>query len=186
MIIIEHGNMFLNDKLQVLVNPVNCVGVMGGGLALSFKSYFPKMYDDYVSRCQNKEFKIGEPYLYKNDTGPHVINFPTKRHWKNPSYITDIEQGLDYLVNKIDEWGIDHIGMPAIGCGLGGLEWQTVFGLMEEKLGPLKQTFYVYTFLKSSNKRFYAGVGSRETPSDILKLMSELVTDLYNEYIMRS
>lgn len=148
MIIVEHGNMFSNRKLEVLVNPVNCVGVMGKGLALTFKNKFPGMYNDYVKRCKTNKFKIGEPYLYRNEGVPDVINFPTKRHWREPSYITDIENGLDYLVNNIDEWGIDNIGMPTIGCGLGGLDWQVVYSLLEEKLGNLKQIFYIY----SSNK----------------------------------
>lgn len=186
MIIVEHGDMFLNKSAKCFVNPVNCVGVMGKGLALVFKNMFPLMYADYEVRCKNYDVKVGEPYLYIDDSGTAIINFPTKRHWKQPSYITDIEKGLDYLVSKIDEWGVDHIAMPGLGCGLGGLEWETVFALMEEKLGPLKQTFYVYTYLSSSNKRFYAGVGSRNTPADILKLMSELATELSKDYIMRS
>lgn len=189
MIIIEHGDMFTNKKVNVLVNPINCVGVMGKGLALDFKIRYPDMFEDYSKRCRNYEVKIGEPYLYIDSSGQKIINFPTKRNWKDSSYITDIEKGLDYLIGKLDEWEIDNIGMPALGCGLGGLEWETVYSLLEDKLSSLKQTFYVYAIVRKNAAvclNHYTGVGARETPPDVLKIITDLASELSNKYTLRS
>lgn len=80
------GNIFESD-CETIVNPINCVGVMGKGLALEFKKRYPRMYEDYVARCKASMVKIGEPYLYK-DADKNILNFPTKYHWRNPSKTT--------------------------------------------------------------------------------------------------
>lgn len=186
MIKITTGSMFNDKAVEVLINPVNCVGAMGKGLALAFKNHYPRMYEDYVTRCSNGEVKLGEPYLYRGEN-KLIINFPTKNHWKDKSYITDIENGLDYLISKLEEWNIDNIALPAIGCGLGGLNWDVVYILFEEKLSNLKQTFYVYLPLgKEAPIKYYTGVGARITPGDILELMEVAATALSRNYKLRS
>src|SRR5690348_16276168 len=98
------GDMFQSDA-QTLVNTVNCVGVMGKGVALKFKEQFPEMFEDYARRCQRKAVKLGEPYLH--DEGiTKIINFPTKDHWRSASRLSDIERGLDYLAAHFEQWGI--------------------------------------------------------------------------------
>lgn len=89
----------LKSKAQTLINTVNCVGVMGKGIALEFKNRFPDMYADYVQRCQRSDVKPGVPYLYKPLFPPQIINFPTKDHWKSFSKVSDIERGLKYLLD---------------------------------------------------------------------------------------
>jgi O-acetyl-ADP-ribose deacetylase (regulator of RNase III)/uncharacterized protein YwgA len=136
------GDLFASEA-QTLVNTVNCVGVMGKGVALEFKKRWPKMFDDYERRCQRKQVRLGEPYLYQNGTGS-VINFPTKDHWRSPSRIADIESGLDYLVAHASEWGIRSLALPPLGCGNGGLEWAEVGPLMYRKLHGLPFPVEVY------------------------------------------
>src|ERR1700731_2103403 len=87
------GDMF-TSQAQTLVNTVNCVGVMGKGVAEQFKQRFPAMFDDYKARCDRKAVRRGEPYLYRDSSDLQIVNFPTKDHWRSPSRLTDIERGL--------------------------------------------------------------------------------------------
>lgn len=130
------GDMFESDA-QVLVNTVNCVGVMGKGVAQEFKRRFPAMFDDYKARCNRHEVRLGKPYLYSDLSGVRIVNFPTKDHWKSPSRFSEIEKGLDYLVAHVDDWGIRSIALPPLGCGNGGLEWSEVGPLIYRKLKSL-------------------------------------------------
>ena len=129
------GDLF-ESKAQTLVNTVNCVGVMGKGVAEQFKKRFPAMFDDYVGRCKRKEVRIGEPYLYRT-ADVQILNFPTKDHWRSPSRLKDIERGLDYFVDHAVAWGISSVAMPPLGCGNGGLEWSEVGPLIYRKLHGL-------------------------------------------------
>src|SRR3989338_3378642 len=95
MIKVLIGDIF-KSKVQTIVNTVNCVGVMGKGLALEFKKQFPEMYADYLTRCERGEVKLGVPYLYKGST-PWILNFPTKDHWRSVARLDDIVRGLQFL-----------------------------------------------------------------------------------------
>jgi len=119
------GDLF-QSKAQTLVNTVNCVGIMGKGVALEFKKRFPGMYEDYVQRCQMKQVKLGQPYLYKQLIPPWILNFPTKDHWRSVSRLEDIIHGLQHLVQHYQEWGITSLAVPPLGCGQGQLEWRVV------------------------------------------------------------
>jgi uncharacterized protein YwgA/O-acetyl-ADP-ribose deacetylase (regulator of RNase III) len=116
----------LQSSAQTLINTVNCVGIMGKGIALEFKNRFPEMFEDYVKRCARREVKPGIPYLYKGLFPPQIINFPTKDHWKSVSRISDIERGLQHLVSHYREWEVTSLAIPPLGCGNGQLEWKTV------------------------------------------------------------
>lgn len=122
---IREGDIF-KSSAQTLVNTVNCVGVMGKGIALGFRKRFLEMHDDYVQRCQRGEVKLGRPYLYKRADQPWILNFPTKDHWRSMSRLSDIEVGLEYLEAHYREWGIESLAVPPLGSGHGGLEWQVV------------------------------------------------------------
>lgn len=137
------GDLFAS-KTQTLVNTVNCVGVMGKGVALEFKSRFPAMFDDYVARCDRKQVKLGEPYLYRDLAGSMVVNFPTKDHWRSSSRMADIERGLDYFVSHYTEWGITSIAFPPLGCGNGGLDWSEVGPTIYGKLHGLPIAIELY------------------------------------------
>ncbi len=122
---VREGDIFKSGA-QTLVNTVNCVGVMGKGIALGFRKRFPAMHDDYVQRCKRREVELGKPYLYKQSSGPWVLNFPTKDHWRSVSRLADIEAGLEYLESHYSQWQIESLAVPPLGSGLGGLEWQVV------------------------------------------------------------
>lgn len=153
MITLRVGNI-LESEAQTLVNTVNCVGVMGKGIALKFKERFPDMFEDYVERCKRGEVKLGQPYIYKGRLIPWIINFPTKDHWRSVSKIEDIIMGMQYLVEHYREWGITSLAVPPLGCGEGQLEWSIV--------GPI-----LYKYLKNLDipVEIYAPYG---TPQDEL------------------
>jgi O-acetyl-ADP-ribose deacetylase (regulator of RNase III) len=137
-----NGDMF-KSKAQTLVNAVNCVGVMGKGIALTFKERFPKMFEDYQLQCQQGRIKPGVLTLYSNGT-PWIINFPTKQHWKGKSQLEYIESGLQALVRQYKQWNLTSIAMPALGCGYGGLNWEDVRPLMEKYLSDVDMDIEVY------------------------------------------
>jgi len=144
--IMNVGDNIFNSRMATLVNTVNCVGIMGKGLAKEFKKHFPEMYDDYKKRCEREEVKPGIPYFWKNSTnGKSVLNFPTKRHWRGDSRFEWIESGLKKFVQNYRGWGIDSIAFPALGCSNGGLEWQSIEPLMLKNLQPLRDiTIEIY------------------------------------------
>ncbi len=130
------GNIF-NSKTQVLVNTVNCVGVMGKGIALECKLRYPKMYETYKKFCDQNKLSPGTLQLWK-DSSPWILNFPTKLDWRDLSKFEYLEKGLDKFVNTYEEKGIKSISFPMLGASLGGLPENQVFELMREKLHNLK------------------------------------------------
>jgi len=137
------GDLFAT-RAQTRVNTVNCVGIMGKGVAQGFKERFPAMFEDYARRCERKEVRLGEPYPYRDASAILIVNFPTKDHWRSPSRMSDIESGLDYLTAHIAEWGITSLALPPLGCGNGGLEWSEVGPLIFLKLHSLPIDVEVY------------------------------------------
>jgi O-acetyl-ADP-ribose deacetylase (regulator of RNase III)/uncharacterized protein YwgA len=137
------GDLFASDA-QTLVNTVNCVGVMGKGVALEFKKRFPRMARDYAARCARNEVRLGQPYLYEDETGARIINFPTKGHWRASSRLADIEHGLDYLAGHAAEWHLTSLALPPLGCGNGGLAWSEVGPLIYAKLHNAHVDIEVY------------------------------------------
>ncbi len=121
---LNKGNV-LQSQAQSIVNTVNCVGVMGKGVALAFRLRYPEMYRDYAARCDKNEVELGKPYPYEVEDHI-VVNFPTKQHWRSVSRLTDIEAGLQHLRRNLDEWGITSIALPPLGCGNGQLDWSVV------------------------------------------------------------
>ena len=139
MIEFQTGDV-LKVKAEALVNTVNCVGVMGKGVALHFKKKFPDNYKFYTNACSQKDVQLGRMLVFERRTmfNPlYIINFPTKRHWKNKSFMENIEAGLIDLVRVIKDRNIDSIALPALGCGLGGLDWNNVKHLVQRILSPL-------------------------------------------------
>ena len=142
MIRYKFGDIFTAET-RAIVNPVNCVGVMGSGLALKFKDKYPDNFIAYKKACNVGEVVMGEMFVH--DEGffarpRYIINFPTKQHWRNNSNLADIENGLDSLVHVVRQRGIQSLALPAIGCGLGGLEWSEVIKLIKNKLQVCKDT----------------------------------------------
>lgn len=125
-----------NSGCDGLVNTVNCMGVMGAGIALEFALRYPKMAIKYEDDCADKLVKIGEILTYKEDDAL-IINFPTKYHWKYPSQLSWIEKGLDYLKGHYKEWNIKSIAIPPLGCSNGGLDFCDVNALIVNKLNDI-------------------------------------------------
>lgn len=140
------GNIF-NSKCLALVNTVNCVGVMGKGIAQVHKLRYPKMYEEYKEHCKNKLIKIGSLWLYnKQQNAPWILNFPTKFHWKYPSKIEWIEQGLQKFVATYEKKGITSIAFPLLGTHNGGLHTNEVKKLMDEYLGKCHIDIEIYDY----------------------------------------
>ena len=136
MVKVIMGDMF-ESEAQTLVNTVNCVGVMGKGIALNFKKRFPDMFEDYMRRCETKQVRLGRPYLFKRLLPPWILNFPTKDHWRSVSRLQDIVEGLRYLQGHYKEWGITSLAVPPLGCGHGQLEWRVVGSTLYRHLKEL-------------------------------------------------
>lgn len=129
MIIINKGDIF-DQNTQAIVNPVNCVGVMGKGLAKQFKEKYPENFHAYKTMCDKGKVQIGQMFVLHNAVlrykDPIIINFPTKDHWRNDSKMEYIDSGLESLRLMVGLMNITSIAIPALGCGLGGLDWNEV------------------------------------------------------------
>jgi O-acetyl-ADP-ribose deacetylase (regulator of RNase III) len=137
-----HTGDLLKTGAEALVNPVNCLGVMGRGLAAQFKRDFPENFLAYKSACDRGELRPGSMFVF--ETGPlksprFVINFPTKRHWRGKSRLEDIDAGLAALVRELRQRGIRSIAVPPLGCGLGGLNWRDVKPRIERAFSELPE-----------------------------------------------
>jgi len=127
-VILKSGDL-LKDASEAVVNTVNCVGVMGKGIALQFKQRWPGNYKAYAEACKRKQVKPGRVFIH--DLGQweeprYIINFPTKVHWRGDSKIEYVESGLRDLIAQVERLGIESIALPPLGCGNGGLEWSEV------------------------------------------------------------
>lgn len=139
MIELTSGDI-LKDEADAIVNTVNCVGVMGRGIALQFKNAWPKNFKAYEAACARKELQPGRMFIFETGqltTPRYIVNFPTKRHWRGNSRIEDIESGLVALASDIKSRGIRSIAIPPLGAGLGGLDWDDVRPLIEKHLSSL-------------------------------------------------
>jgi O-acetyl-ADP-ribose deacetylase (regulator of RNase III) len=136
MIELARGNLLVAD-VEALVNTVNTVGVMGKGIALQFKKAFPANFEAYARACERGEVAPGKIFVFDMGTlgGPrYILNFPTKRHYRDRARLDDIAAGLNDLVDVVVQRGIRSIAIPPLGCGNGGLAWKTVYPLIEEAM----------------------------------------------------
>jgi O-acetyl-ADP-ribose deacetylase (regulator of RNase III) len=143
MIKICKGDL-LKSSMQTHVNTVNCVGVMGKGIALAFKNQYPAMFKDYVTKCKKKEVRLGFPYCFPLVNNRMIVNFPTKGHWKENSNKEKIEEGLQYLIARVNEWKIQSIAFPPLGCGNGNLNWDVILPLMRKYLSQMGIPVEIY------------------------------------------
>lgn len=151
MVKVRIGDMF-ESEAQTLVNTVNCVGVMGKGIALEFKKRFPDMFRDYAARCARGEVKLGRPYLYRRILPPWILNFPTKDHWRSVGKLADIEEGMEYLLAQYGEWGITSLAVPPLACGQGQLEWRVVGPTLYRCLNQMDIPVELYAPFGTSHK----------------------------------
>ena len=132
----------LRADAEALVNSVNCVGIMGRGVALQFKNAFPENFKAYKAACGRQEVQPGRMFVFETGhlSNPrYIINFPTKRHWRGKSRMVDIETGLEALSNEVQTRGISSVALPPLGSGLGGLDWRDVRPRIEAALRDLEK-----------------------------------------------
>ena len=144
MITFLTGNIF-DSTTEALVNPVNCKGVMGAGLAAQFKRRFPANFTAYKQVCDQNGLVPGKIFVFTNPQTPptnhkYIINFPTKDHWKHPSSYHYISDGLITLAEAIHQNKLSSIAIPALGAGCGGLDWVVVKAMLNEYLSGLSNT----------------------------------------------
>ncbi len=161
MIEFTEGDLF-EVPVDVRVNTVNCVGVMGTGMALAFKNRYPDMFKDYQNACRVGSVRPGNLHVWKSLMGDWVINFPTKRDWRNPSRYEDILSGLEALRNYLRERGPISVALPALGCGHGGLDWDKVSSMIKDSLSDLEARILVFQPVDSRK----AGREVQDQPSD--------------------
>lgn len=146
-IVFKQGNIF-DSNCDVIVNTINCVGVMGKGIALEFKKKYPKMFDDYKKRCSLHSVRPGAPYLYlldsNNDKHKYILNFPTKDHWRAKSKMDYVISGMQWFCNNFKQFDFKSIAFPALGCGNGGLSFDDVRLIMVEYLQKLDLDIEIY------------------------------------------
>ena len=179
MIKFVDGDFFDYDT-DIRVNTVNCVGVMGAGVALVFKKKYPEMYKEYVNKCKKNEVRPGEPYTWsKGDLYTKkltIINFPTKNHWRNKSEYEYVEDGLrwlqEYLINKENE----SVTLPALGCGHGGLDWDRIKNMIKKYLSNSPAEILVFN--PSSSKQVEKNIGL--TPERIQELRNNNIMIIEN------
>jgi len=182
MIELTSGDI-LKDEAEAIVNTVNCVGVMGRGIALQFKNAWPENFKAYAAACARKEVQPGRMCIFETGqltTPRYIVNFPTKRHWRGNSRIEDIELGLAALASDIKTRGIRSIAIPPLGSGLGGLNWEDVRPLIERHLAPLADvTVRIYEPLGApqTGKMQY----SREVPN--MTPGRAVLVELINRYM---
>ncbi len=138
----QKGDIF-DSKTHVIVNTVNCEGVMGKGLALAFKQRYPAVFKIYQQDCKTRKLRIGRPTLYQEST-PWILNFPTKDHWRFPSKLEYLEKGLEYVTANYKKQGIKSIAFPKLGVQNGKLSWDDVGPLMAKYLSQLDIDVYIY------------------------------------------
>ena len=147
MLRIIKGNIFTSD-CQTLVNTVNCVGVMGAGVALEFKLRYPEMFGLYVEHCRSGELGIGKPWLYKPKEREKkwILNFPTKKDWKHPSKETYLHQGLKSFVETYESQGIESIAFPILGAQNGRIPESDSVGIMASYLYKCDIDIEIYRY----------------------------------------
>jgi O-acetyl-ADP-ribose deacetylase (regulator of RNase III) len=135
-----HGDLLRQDDVDAIVNAVNCVGVMGKGIALQFKNKWPDNFKAYEAACKAGEVRLGKMFVFDSSAllqPRYIINFPTKQHWRDKSELRSIALGLEDLIAQIRRLGIRSLAMPSLGCGNGGLAWGDVNPIIEQAFSTL-------------------------------------------------
>ena len=143
--LIYRRTSLLESPAQTLVNTVNCVGVMGKGLAQAFKDRDPAMFSAYKKVCEQGLLEPGKLWLWRGAES-WTLNFPTKKHWRNPSKLDWVESGLKKFASAYEAQGIKEVSFPRLGCGNGGLDWEDVRPLMERYLLPLPIPIFIHDY----------------------------------------
>ncbi|MGN1152446.1 MAG: macro domain-containing protein [Candidatus Gastranaerophilaceae bacterium] len=179
MIKYKKGNI-LQEQTEAIINTVNCVGIMGRGIALQFKNTYPNNFKAYKQACDKGEVQPGKMFVYSLGSlfnPKYIINFPTKRHWKGKSNINDIKLGLEALKQELIQYKIKSIAIPPLGCGLGGLKWEQIKPLIEQTFEDIND-IEVIIYEPSNN---IEQVKNKDIPN--LTLSRAALIELINRYL---
>jgi O-acetyl-ADP-ribose deacetylase (regulator of RNase III) len=181
MLEFKQGNL-LESQTEALVNTVNCVGVMGKGIALQFKQAFPENFKQYKKACDAGEVRPGA--MFTVPTGSllnprYIINFPTKRHWKGQSRLEDIKSGLEALIVELKDLRIGSVAIPPLGCGNGGLDWAVVKPMILEALSEVPE---VKAVIFEPGHALQADTMRVETKKPNMTRVRALVIQLFERY----
>jgi O-acetyl-ADP-ribose deacetylase (regulator of RNase III) len=184
MIEIRKGNIFTTN-CHTIVNTVNCVGVMGAGIAYEFKLRFPDMFKKYKVFCDKGLIDIGNLWIYKltkddNEMYEYVLNFPTKKHWKYPTKIEYLEEGLQKFVDTYKDKGILSIAFPLLGASKGGLSEKVSIDIMKKYLNKVDIPVEIWYFDPKAKDDVYEEFKDKFLKLDIqtIKEQSKLRVDL--------
>ncbi|WP_394151529.1 macro domain-containing protein [Vibrio maritimus] len=139
------GNIF-DSKRQTIVNAVNCVGVMGAGIALEYRFRYPEMYEKYQQFCEVQSLDIGKLWIYKADANRWVLNFPTKKDWKHPTKEEYLHQGLTKFVDEYKSKNVESVAFPLLGADRGGLGQDKSVRILEQYLSDLDIPVDIYHY----------------------------------------
>lgn len=187
MIKLTQGNLLRADA-EALVNTVNCVGYMGKGIALQFKKAFPDNFSSYQKACRQKQVVPGSMFVHESGDMIQrrvIINFPTKRHWRNPSRMVDVESGLKALIEEVKARNIKSIAIPPLGCGLGGLEWSEVKPRIEAAFEELPEVEVLLYEPKGAPDAKDQPVGTRKPAMTQAQALMILLMARYHQFDYR-
>ncbi len=182
MLLIKEGNIF-TTKCQTIVNTVNCVGVMGAGIAYEFRLRYPDMFKQYKAFCEKKLIDIGKLWIYDTNSNQKtynkILNFPTKKHWKYPSKIEYLEQGLQKFCDTYKSKDITSIAFPLLGADKGGIDKEKSFELMNKYLSNLDIDVEIWYFNPNAKDDLYDTFKSKflELDDNTIKEQSKLRID---------
>jgi O-acetyl-ADP-ribose deacetylase (regulator of RNase III) len=176
MIDIKKGNIF-TTQCQTIVNTVNCVGIMGAGIAYEFKLRYPAMFSKYQTFCRNGQIDIGNLWVYQqgkaNQSLQKVLNFPTKRHWKDPSKVEYLEAGLQKFVSTYQQKRISSIAFPLLGASRGGLSEKASLAVMQRYLEPCNIPIEIWYFDSQAKDDLYEDFKVRFCAMDSLTIKAK-------------
>lgn len=179
MLDIKTGNIF-TSKCQTIVNTINCVGVMGAGIALECRLRYPDMHDKYINLCREKKIDIGLLWIYKSPE-KWVLNFPTKKHWKYPSRKEYLNSGLKKFCDTYRERGIESIAFPLLGADKGGIPQEESLNIMKSYLDKIDLDIEIYKYDPRAKDDLYDITKNRILSQDLIKIAD--ATKLRKDYV---
>lgn len=175
------GNIFTSE-CQSIVNTINCVGVMGAGIALEYRLRYPKMYLKYIQLCSEKKINIGLLWIYKSPD-KWVLNFPTKKHWKYPSKEEYLHEGLEKFCNTYKEKGIESIAFPLLGADKGGINQEKSLSIMKGYLDTIDIEVEIYQYDMKAKDDLYEKTKEKILSLDISEILKK--TKLRKDYVKK-
>jgi O-acetyl-ADP-ribose deacetylase (regulator of RNase III) len=178
---IVNGNIF-TSTCQTLVNTVNCVGVMGAGIALECRLRYPEMHEKYIQLCGANQIGIGLLWIYKSKDR-WILNFPTKKHWKFPSKVEYLHAGLEKFISSYQEKGIESIAFPLLGADKGGIPQEESLSIMMSYLDKLPIDILIYRYDQKAKDDLYDKTKVWLLSQDIDRISS--LTELRRDFVLK-